>query len=268
MIKTGIYSKQNSKNRVRNLLVVASICCCLLFGFASFRSPLPESSRLAAYPTSDVEAVDYFGQIALLRSQLKIAQELIEHDQIERVSEHIGTPIDQIYASLNQHVTWQPSFLISLFNLRDLLSQKSFSRKPLLAAQVQRVFTALDSVSQSPETQRWQSLSVLLRVIEQQMLQVGHNYRSSVQQGQIVNLFRFETARGLVVVSEEFFKPLATQLREVNPVLASRMESALSSIRSVVSSSVPDSTKLTDAQSVDRAIADFVEASQRMIAVS
>ncbi|MGG6267139.1 hypothetical protein ACQ4M3_13305 [Leptolyngbya sp. AN03gr2] len=248
-------------------LTLVTVICCLGLSVTSCSLSAPRTT--AEYPSTDIEAVEYFTQLGLLQGELQVVKELTQLGHLDRLADHLGVTVNQPYATLNRRVDWQPDYLISLFNLRDLISVKSFARKELLLEQQQRVVDSLNAASISSAVRRWQSVPLTLRATEQHLLQFGRLYKESIANQVIVNQTKYESARGLIAfLKDNVFQSIKADLSRINPVLVGRMDSSLTSLASAVPTAVLSGTSVSDVGAIDRAVADFVEASQRLIGVT
>lgn len=212
----------------------------------------------------ELSTLDYFNRIAQIQGFLRSAEELINIDQFDRARIQLD-PINRVYADLTESSNSAPATLISLYNLRTQLSVKAFAQKSWVTAQHRRVVKHLNTFAEDSNLQQSLSIPVRLRVIEQQLLFVAQLYKAAMSNPTTIDQTSFDRARGLLLATrDQWSNPIRDQLKAANPLLADQMESALSTLTASLPVTV-NRDKATDIQQVEKTIADFVEASRRLV---
>lgn len=225
------------------------------------------SSISASADESKLETINDFSRVAQIQGYLRSAEEVVSAAP-DSLSQHRHralaqlAPIAPLYNDLSQRLNWSPEFLISLYTLKDRLSIEAFAQKKWVVDQQHRVAQQLDArIAPSPQSL---PLPMQLRVVEQQLLRVDQAYRSAVANHKVVDQASFDRARGaLLAVQDRWIEPIRDLLRKADPLIADQIQSALVKITAALPATPSDN--MTDADAIDKAIADFVEASRRLV---
>ncbi|MEP6516308.1 ComEA family DNA-binding protein [Microcoleus vaginatus] len=168
--------------------------------------------------TGEPRDVDYMTKLGLMKGHLFVAQELLDQGKPDQAEPHIGHPVEEIYADVEDQLNERkiPEFKATLIKLQDLV--KAGAKDP---AQVKAEFTtsmqAVDgAIAALPETQR-KDPKFVLQVINGLLDTANSEYGAAVANGKISAIIEYQDSRGFVMYAESLYKDIAEQVAKTSP---------------------------------------------------
>ncbi|MEG4342376.1 helix-hairpin-helix domain-containing protein [Microcoleus sp. A003_D6] len=168
--------------------------------------------------TGEAKDVDYMTKLGLMKGHLFVAQELLDQGKPDQAEPHIGHPVEEIYADVEDQLNERkiPEFKATLIKLQDLV--KAGAKDP---AQVKAEFTtsmqAVDgAIAALPETQR-KDPKFVLQVINGLLDTANSEYGAAVANGKISAIIEYQDSRGFVRYAEMLYKDIAAQVAKTSP---------------------------------------------------
>jgi Helix-hairpin-helix motif len=181
--------------------------------------------------TGEARDVDYLTKLGLMKGHLMVAKELLDLKQAVQAEPHIGHPVEEIYADVEEQLKERkvPEFKTSLIALHDLVKGGAKD-----GAKVNADFTvAMKSVDGAinilPATQR-NSSQFALQVINGLLETADSEYKSSIANGKIAQIVEYQDSRGFVTYADRLFRAIEPLLKQSNPAVANTIGTSLTDL--------------------------------------
>jgi Helix-hairpin-helix motif len=171
--------------------------------------------------TGEARDVDYMVKLGLMKGHLMVAKELLDLKQVAQAEPHIGHPVEEIYADVEDQLKERkvPEFKTPLISLLDLVKAGAKDTAKVntnFAASMKSVDGAIDML---PATQRTSS-QFALQVINGLLDTAGAEYVAAIANGKITQVVEYQDSRGFVVYANQLYKAIEPQLKKDNPAAA------------------------------------------------
>ncbi|BFM39973.1 helix-hairpin-helix domain-containing protein [Synechocystis sp. LKSZ1] len=182
----------------------------------------------------EAKDVDYITKLGLMKGHLIVAHELLILNKPAQAEPHIGHPVEEIYADVEDQLTERnvPEFKTTLIRLQDLV--KAGAKDP---AKVKTEFqSSLKSVDQAiailPETER-QNPVFVLKVINGLLDTANSEYGAAIANNKISALIEYQDSRGFVIYAEELYQEIAPALAKTDPKVNAEIKKNLTTLKTV-----------------------------------
>ncbi|MEG5029311.1 helix-hairpin-helix domain-containing protein [Microcoleus sp. AT8-B1] len=168
--------------------------------------------------TGEAKDVDFMTNMGLMKGHLMVAKELLEQGKPDQAEPHIGHPVEEIYANVENQLNERkiPEFKTTLTKLQDLV--KAGAKDPAqVNAQFDTSMQAVDgAIATLPEAQR-KDPKFVLQVINGLLDTANSEYAAAVANGKISAIIEYQDSRGFVMYAEMLYKDIAAQLAKTSP---------------------------------------------------
>lgn len=178
--------------------------------------------------TGEAKDVDYMTKLGLMKGHLLVAKELLDLKQVAQAEPHIGHPVEEIYADVEDQLKERkvPEFKTPLISLLDLVKAGAKD-----STKVNTNFTAsMKSVDGAiailPVTQRTSS-KFALQIINGLLDTANSEYKAAIANGKIAQVVEYQDSRGFVTYANELYKAIAPQLKKDRPAAATAIGTSL-----------------------------------------
>ncbi|MEB3192121.1 MAG: helix-hairpin-helix domain-containing protein [Snowella sp.] len=182
----------------------------------------------------EAKDVDYFTKLGLMKGHLIVANELLVLRQPAQAEPHIGHPVEEIYADVEDQLVERkvPEFKTTLISLQDLV--KTGAKDP---AKVNTEFQAsLKAVDQAiavlPLTER-QNPVFVLKVINGLLDTANSEYGAAIANNKIAAVIEYQDSRGFVIYAEELYKAIAPALQKSDPQVNADIQKNLTALKAI-----------------------------------
>ncbi len=168
--------------------------------------------------TGEAKDVDYMTKLGLMKGHLFVAKELLDAGQPDQAEPHIGHPVEEIYADVEDQLNERkiPEFKNTLIKLQDLV--KAGAKDPAqVNAEFDTSMQAVDgAIAALPEAQR-KDPKFVLQVINGLLDTANSEYGAAVAGGKISAVIEYQDSRGFVMYAEMLYKDIAEQVAKTSP---------------------------------------------------
>ena len=201
--------------------------------------------------TGEAKDIDFMTKLGLMKGHMIVANELLELQKPEQAEPHIGHPVEEIYADIQEQLPERKiaEFSDVLTNVQNLV--KSKPNDPQLKPEFTKAMGAIEgAIATLPESQR-QSPSFVLTVINGILDVAGSEYTASITNGKISEIIEYQDSRGFVIYATRLFKQIEPSLTKDNADASKEIQSSLETLFKAWPSPVPPATPV---KSVDEVV--------------
>ena len=216
--------------------------------------------------TGEPRDVDYMTKLGLMKGHLFVAQELLDQGKPDQAEPHIGHPVEEIYADVEDQLNERkiPEFKATLIKLQDLV--KAGAKDP---AQVKAEFTtsmqAVDgAIAALPETQR-KDPKFVLQVINGLLDTANSEYGAAVANGKISAIIEYQDSRGFVMYAESLYKDIADQVAKTSPEIDKAIVASMTELKANWPSAIAPAAPVKTTEQVNQLVKTIESDSQKVV---
>ena len=219
--------------------------------------------------TGEAKDVDYMIKLGLMKGHLIVAKELLDLKKPEQAEPHIGHPVEEIYADVEEQLKERnvKEFKTQLVSLQDLIKAGAKDAAKVdtdFKGSMQSVDGAIASI---PATQR-QSTSFVMQVLVGLLDTANSEYGASIADGRITQAIEYQDSRGFVIYANELFKSIAPNLEKQNAETYKSVQTTLADLTTVWPAPIPPTTPVKSPEQVSRLIKSIELSSQKVAQAS
>jgi hypothetical protein len=188
--------------------------------------------------TGEAKDLDYMVKLGLMKGHMMVAKELLDLGKPEQAEPHIGHPVEEIYADVEEQLNERKvkEFKSVLISLQDLVKAGA-KDKAKIEADFKTSVTAIDgAIAALPEDQR----------SDPKFDTANSEYGAAISDGKIKEAIEYQDSRGFVVYAGELYGKIAARVKpESGAKIAADMKALASAWPAVVPPAAP--VKTTDA---------------------
>ncbi len=202
--------------------------------------------------SGEAKDIDYMLKLGLMKGHMLVAKELLDLKKPAQAEPHIGHPVEEIYADVEEQLTERnvKGFKIVLGDLQTLI--KSKPNDPKVATTFTEAITAIDgAIAVLPETQRT-SPNFLLQVINGLLDTANSEYGAAIADGKIKEIIEYQDSRGFVLYSDQLYIAIAASMTKDHPDEYTKLSRNITKLKTAWPSPIaPTAPVLTVAQVTD-----------------
>jgi DNA uptake protein ComE-like DNA-binding protein len=181
--------------------------------------------------TGEARDVDYMIKLGLMKGHLLVAKELIDLKKIDQAEPHIGHPVEEIYADVEEQLNERKvkEFKTPLIALHDQVKAGGKDTAKLSTDFQSSMKSVEDAIAGLPATQRT-SPKFVLQIIAGLLDSANSEYTAAVAAGKIAQIVEYQDSRGFVVYSQELFKAIQPALTKSNATAATSITKSLTDL--------------------------------------
>ncbi len=167
--------------------------------------------------TGEAKDIDYMLKLGLMKGHMLVAKELIDLKQPKQAEPHIGHPVEEIYADVEDQLKERNvnDFKDTLIKLQELV--KSKPNDPTVATTFSEAVVAIDrAIAVLPEAQR-QAPKFTLQVINGLLDTAGTEYTAAIADNKVKEIIEYQDSRGFVIYAEQLYKAIEPQMQKAHP---------------------------------------------------
>ena len=214
--------------------------------------------------TGVAKDVDYMIKLGLMKGHLLVAKELLDLKKPEQAEPHIGHPVEEIYADVQEQLQERkvPEFKKQLMSLQDLV--KSKPNDPQLGTQFEASMKAVDqAIAALAETQR-QAPKFALQVINGLLDQANSEYGAAIANGKISAAIEYQDSRGFVTYADTLKNTIADQLTKQNSEAQKAIADTMAQLKTAWPSAVPPAAPVLPTDKVTQLIKTIEKDAQKI----
>jgi hypothetical protein len=194
-----------------------------------------------------------------------VAKELLDLKQVAQAEPHIGHPVEEIYADVEEQLKERkvPEFKTPLIALHDLVKGGAKD-----GAKVNADFTtAMKSVDGAinilPATQR-NSSKFALQIINGLLDTANSEYKASIANGKIAQVVEYQDSRGFVVYANQLYKAIEPQLKKDNSAAANTIGTNLADLAKAWPAPIAPAALVKTSDEVTKLVKSIASQSQQL----
>lgn len=215
--------------------------------------------------TGEAKDVDYMTKLGLMKGHLIVAKELLDQNQPKAAEPHIGHPVEEIYADVEEQLNERKvkEFKTTLISLQDLVKSngKADSIKTNFTNSMQAVDGAIAALPQ-PEREK---NSFNLQAINGLLDAANSEYGAAVADGKISAAIEYQDSRGFVVYANELYKTIASNMAKENPEAHKNIQASMAELTKVWPAAIPPATVVKAPVEVTKLVKAIEAESQKAI---
>jgi DNA uptake protein ComE-like DNA-binding protein len=190
--------------------------------------------------TGEARDVDYMVKLGLMKGHLLVAKELIDLKKIDQAEPHIGHPVEEIYADVEEQLNERKvkEFKTPLISLHDQVKAGGKDAAKLSTNFASSMKSVEDAIAGLPATQRT-SPSFALQVIAGLLDSADAEYTAAIANNKISQAVEYQDSRGFVLYSQELYKAIEPQLTKSNAAVATSIGKSLTDVVKAWPSAIP-----------------------------
>lgn len=200
--------------------------------------------------------------LGLMKGHLLVAKELLDQGKPEQAERHIGQPIEELYADVENQLPERnvKDLKPTLSRLQDTL--KSKPNAPDITIQHKAVMQDIDQAMEALPAAQRQSPEFILSVINRILSTAEEEYDAAIANGKIVETIEYQDARGFILYADTLYQSIGDQVSKEHPDAAQSIESSLSELKNALPSATPPATPVMTPEQVSTLIQTVQQTSQ------
>jgi DNA uptake protein ComE-like DNA-binding protein len=184
--------------------------------------------------------VDYMTKLGLMKGHLLVAKELIDLKKIDQAEPHIGHPVEEIYADVEEQLNERKvkEFKTPLISLHEQVKAGGKDAAKLSTNFAASMKSVEDAIAGLPATQRT-SPSFALQVVAGLLDSANSEYTAAIADNKIAQAVEYQDSRGFVLYSQELYKAIEPQLAKSNGAAATGIGKSLTDLAKAWPGAIP-----------------------------
>ncbi|BAU14603.1 hypothetical protein LEP3755_51520 [Leptolyngbya sp. NIES-3755] len=217
----------------------------------------------------EAKDVDYMTKMGLMKGHLYVAKELLDLNKPEQAEPHIGHPVEEIYADVEEQLPERkvPEFKNSLIALQDEVKAGAKNAEKVntgFKTSMQAVDTAINAL---PESQR-QSPAFVLQVINGLLDTANSEYGAAIADNKIAQVIEYQDSRGFVVYANELYKGISDAMAKSQPAAHKTIETKLADLSKTWVAVTPPDKPVKTSDEVSALVKDIESNTQKIASAS
>ncbi|MEG4241866.1 helix-hairpin-helix domain-containing protein [Microcoleus sp. MON2_D6] len=216
--------------------------------------------------TGEAKDVDFMTNMGLMKGHLMVAKELLEQGKPDQAEPHIGHPVEEIYANVENQLNERkiPEFKTTLTKLQDLV--KAGAKDPAqVNAQFDTSMQAVDgAIATLPEAQR-KDPKFVLQVINGLLDTANSEYGAAVANGKISAIIEYQDSRGFVMYAESLYKDIADQVAKTSPEIDKAIVANMNELKTNWPTAIAPAAPVKTTEQVNQLVKTIESDSQKVL---
>jgi Helix-hairpin-helix motif len=214
--------------------------------------------------TGEAKDVDYMTKLGLMKGHLIVAKELLDLKKVEQAEPHIGHPVEEIYADVEEQLNERkiPEFKTSLNSLLDMVKAGGKDTAKMTTDFNASVKSVDGAIAALPVAQRTSSKFVL-QVINGLLDTANSEYGAAIADGKISQAVEYQDSRGFVVYANELYKTIEPQLRKDSPAAAAMIGKSILDLAKAWPAAIPPAVPVKTPAEVTKLVKEIEAEAQK-----
>jgi Helix-hairpin-helix motif len=216
--------------------------------------------------TGEAKDVDYMVKLGLMKGHLLVAKELIDLKKIDQAEPHIGHPVEEIYADVEEQLNERKvkEFKTPLIALHDQVKAGGKDAAKLITDFKASMKSVDDAIAGLPAAQRT-TPKFILQVIAGLLDSANSEYTAAVADGKISQAVEYQDSRGFVVYSQELFKNIQPAVAKSNAAVATSIGKSLTDLAKAWPAPIPPAVLVLPTTEVDKLVKSIESEADKII---
>lgn len=219
--------------------------------------------------TGEAKDIDYMTKLGLMKGHLIVAKELLDLQQPDQAEPHIGHPVEEIYADVEEQLQERnvKEFKTTLIALQDMVKAGAKDATKV-STEFKTSMQAVDgAIAGIPDSQR-QSPSFVLQVINGLLDTANSEYGAAIANGKISQVIEYQDSRGFIIYANDLYKNIAPQLETTNPDASKTIQTTLADLKTVWPQVTPPATPIKTPDQVSQMVKAIELSTQQVVKAS
>lgn len=179
----------------------------------------------------EAKDVDYMTKLGLMKGHLYVAKELLDLNKPEQAEPHIGHPVEEIYADVEDQLPERKvaEFKAPLIALQDEVKAGAKNAEKVRTGYNTSMQAIESAINALPESER-QSPQFVLQVINGLLDTANSEYGAAIANNKIAQVIEYQDSRGFVLYANELFKDIAGAMLKSQPDAEKTIEQKLAKL--------------------------------------
>jgi Helix-hairpin-helix motif len=219
--------------------------------------------------TGEAKDIDYMVKLGLMKGHLIVAKELLDLKKPEQAEPHIGHPVEEIYADVEDQLDERQvkEFKTPLITLQDLVKAGAKDTAAVDSEFKTSVQAVEGAIAVLPTAQR-NDPKFVLSVIDGLLDTANSEYTASIANGKITQAIEYQDSRGFVNYANSLFQKISPSVQKKSPETHQAIATALADLIKTWPASVPPSTPVKTPDAVSKLIKAIETSNQKVIRAS
>ncbi len=207
--------------------------------------------------------IDYMIKLGLMKGHLLVAQELLAKNKPDQAEPHIGHPVEEIYADVEDQLSDRKvgEFKTNLISLQNLVKAGAKDKQKVDAAFKTSMQDIDNAIAALPIKER-QAPAFLFPVINGLLDTANSEYGAAVLNGKISAPIEYQDSRGFVIYADQLYQAIAPQIQKQNSTADKSIQSNFVILKTIWPSALPPAVPVKTPQQVTKLIKTIEETSQ------
>lgn len=198
----------------------------------------------------EAKDVDYMTKLGLMKGHLLVARELLDLQKPEQAEPHIGHPVEEIYADVEDQLDERKvkPFKEPLVALQDQVKAGAKDANKVNTGFKASMQSVEGAIATLPESQR-QTPNFVLQVINSLLDTANSEYGAAIANGKVAQIIEYQDSRGFVTYANELYKGISERMAKDNPSAYKSIQSTMADLTKAWPAAIaPSAPVLTTAQ--------------------
>ncbi|GAP94092.1 helix-hairpin-helix domain-containing protein [Leptolyngbya sp. NIES-2104] len=217
----------------------------------------------------EAKDVDYMTKLGLMKGHLYVAKELLDLQKPEQAEPHIGHPVEEIYADVEEQLTERkvPAFKDPLIALQDEVKAGAKNAEKVNTGYKTSMQSVETAIAVLPAAQR-QSPNFVLQVMNGLLDTANSEYGAAIADNKIAQVIEYQDSRGFVVYANELYKGISAAMAKSQPDAHRTIETKLAELSKTWAAVTPPATPVSTSDQVSALIKDIESSTQKVAKAS
>ncbi len=214
--------------------------------------------------TGEAKDVDYMTKLGLMKGHLLVAQELLDLQKPDQAEPHIGHPVEEIYADVEDQLNDRSikEFKTTLIALQDTVKAGAKDANKVSTEFKTSVQAVDGAIAALPDTQRT-SPDFVLQVINGLLDTANSEYTAAIADGKIVQAIEYQDSRGFVIYASELYRAIAPQMSKDKAEANSTIQTTMVELAKAWPSALPPTSLVKTPIEVTQLIKTIEQTAQK-----
>lgn len=217
----------------------------------------------------EAKDIDYMTKLGLMKGHLYVAKELLDLQKPGQAEPHIGHPVEEIYADVEDQLTERKvsEFKDPLIALQDEVKAGAKNAEKVSTGyktSMQSIETAINAL---PQSQR-QSPNFVLQVINGLLDTANSEYRAAIADNKIAQVIEYQDSRGFVLYANELYKNISAEMAKSQAAEHRTIAAKLAQLSKTWVAVTPPTKPVNTSDQVAGLIKDIESSTQRIAKAS
>ena len=217
----------------------------------------------------EAKDIDYMTKLGLMKGHLYVAKELLDLQKPGQAEPHIGHPVEEIYADLEDQLNERKvaAFKDPLIALQDEVKAGAKNANKVSTGYKSSMQSVDTAIAALPKSQR-QSPSFALKVINGLLDTANSEYGAAIANNKIAQVIEYQDSRGFVDYANELYKEIDAALLKSQPEADKMIKANLAELTKTWPAAIPPATPVNTTDQVTALIKEIERTIQGVVKAS